>query len=30
MSATPTDPRRYFDAVDQHRASVTEAPPVCL
>ena len=32
MSASPAlkDPRRYFESVDARRASVVEAPPVCL
>jgi MoaA/NifB/PqqE/SkfB family radical SAM enzyme len=29
-SATPTDPRRYFEAVNARRTETAEAPPVCL
>ncbi|MGH1571822.1 radical SAM/SPASM domain-containing protein [Methylobacterium sp. P31] len=29
-SAAPTNPRRYFEAVDARRTEAAEAPPVCL
>ncbi len=29
-SAALEDPRRYFEAIDDNREAIAEAPPVCL